>query len=90
MNRIQSKHIELIAEKRTKESIYLKQNPFVCRKLLSNFNLFPSEISHRVTFSAFKRKIHSKMKDLVNGKILIENADNLIVDQKYAYSNGHR
>lgn len=30
------------------------------------------------------------MKDLVNGKILIENADDLIVDQKYAYSNGHR
>lgn len=88
-HRIQIKNSELI-EKPTKEQIYLKKYKRIFRELSSNFNLFPTRNSQIFQFSAFKRKIHSKMKDLVNGNILIENNDDLIVDQKYAYSNGDR
>lgn len=88
-DRIQIKHSELI-ENQTKEQIYLKKYRSIFHELSLNFSLFPTKNSHIFQFSAFKRKIHSKMKDLVNGNILIENNDDLIVDQKYAYSNGNR
>lgn len=84
-DRIQNKNYELIL-KHTKEQYYLKQYTRVFSELFSN----STKNSHIFQFSAFKRKIHSKMKDLVNGNILIENKDDLIVDQKYAYSNGDR
>lgn len=38
-------------------------------------------------FFTLKQTIH-KMKDLVNGSILNENCNDLIVDQKNGYSNG--
>lgn len=85
-DRIQNKYSESI-ENHTKEKIYLKR---ILRKLAFNFDLFSTKPSRVFQFSAFKHKIQSKMKDLVNGNILIENNDDLIGDQKYAYSNGVR
>lgn len=78
----------------TKETFHWKQCKRLLNELALKFPLISTQQNKQLFyFRALKRSISNKMKDLVNGKNLIENNGDLLLEQKpysNGTSNGHR
>lgn len=77
----------------TKERTHIEQDKGILSEIVSNFELFSTGNSRRFFYCCTKNLlIDIKMKDCVNGKNLLENGNNLILNGKQSngISNGYR